>query len=155
VANVGNMRFIPGAFNIVPERIDLSLELRAANSSIFDALEIALLEQARYEAQRFKLELKIQPLGKHSPTQMNVSVQEAIRQASADLGFRTISLNSGAGHDAQSMAAVCPSGMLFVPSVNGTSHSAREFTKWQDCVNGANVLLQACMVLSFLLGEQS
>jgi len=52
---------------------------------------------------------------------------------------------SGAGHDAQAMARICPAGMIFVPSAGGFSHSAREFTEWDDCVNGANVLLQAAV----------
>jgi N-carbamoyl-L-amino-acid hydrolase len=54
---------------------------------------------------------------------------------------------SGAGHDGQSLADMCPVGMIFVPSVDGASHSPREFTKWEDCVNGANVLLQAALRL--------
>jgi len=56
-------------------------------------------------------------------------------------------LPSGAIHDAQSLVDVCPVGMIFVPSVNGTSHSPFEFTKWEDCVNGANVLLHAALRL--------
>jgi beta-ureidopropionase / N-carbamoyl-L-amino-acid hydrolase len=54
-------------------------------------------------------------------------------------------LPSGAGHDAQSFASLCPTGMIFVPSVDGISHSPRELTEWQDCVNGANVLLKAAL----------
>ena len=55
---------------------------------------------------------------------------------------------SGAGHDAQNMAAVMPMGMIFVPSVGGVSHSPKELTAWQDCANGANVLLEAVLDLA-------
>ena len=55
---------------------------------------------------------------------------------------------SGAGHDAQNMAAVMPMGMIFVPSVGGVSHSPKELTAWQDCANGANVLLEAALDLA-------
>jgi acetylornithine deacetylase/succinyl-diaminopimelate desuccinylase-like protein len=59
-----------------------------------------------------------------------------------------MSLSSGAGHDGQSFDGLCPVGMIFVPSGDGASHSAREFTEWEDCVNGANVLLQTALRLS-------
>jgi N-carbamoyl-L-amino-acid hydrolase len=54
---------------------------------------------------------------------------------------------SGAGHDAQMMAQLTPMGMIFVPSVDGVSHSPKELTAWQDCANGANVLLHAVLGL--------
>jgi beta-ureidopropionase / N-carbamoyl-L-amino-acid hydrolase len=56
-------------------------------------------------------------------------------------------LPSGAGHDAQQIAALCPMGMIFVPSVAGISHSPRELTTWEDCARGANVLLGAVLEL--------
>jgi N-carbamoyl-L-amino-acid hydrolase len=70
-------------------------------------------------------------------------VRDAIEQAACGLGLSTTLLHSGAGHDAQHMTVVCPSGMLFVPSVDGLSHSPRELTRDQDCINGARVLLGA------------
>jgi len=60
----------------------------------------------------------------------------------------TLELVSGAGHDAQALAAVTPSGMIFVPSVGGVSHDPAEHTHWQDCVNGANVLLASALALA-------
>ena len=78
---------------------------------------------------------------------MNDEVQQAFIRACDDLGLSHVSLTSGAGHDGQSLADLCPVGMIFVPSKDGASHSPREFTKWGDCVNGANVLLQAALRL--------
>ena len=78
---------------------------------------------------------------------MSDIVQRAYADACDDLGLTYVSLTSGAGHDAQSLADFCPVGMIFVPSVDGASHSPREFTKWEDCVNGANVLLQTALSL--------
>jgi N-carbamoyl-L-amino-acid hydrolase len=57
-------------------------------------------------------------------------------------------LSSGASHDGQALADLCPVGMIFVPSVAGASHSWREMTEWADCVNGANVLLQTVLGFS-------
>ncbi len=147
VANVGIMQFAPGAFNIVPERVSLALELRAADAPAFARLETVLLERAYQEAQRFGLGLESEFLGRHMPAPMSVEAQAAIAQAAQALGLRYMSLASGAGHDAQSLSKLCPAGMIFVPSQGGASHSAREYTAWEDCVNGANVLLGAALRL--------
>jgi acetylornithine deacetylase/succinyl-diaminopimelate desuccinylase-like protein len=148
VVNIGRMEFTPGAFNIVPARVDLSLEFRSADESEFDRLDAALIALARAEAERFGLELRSDFRGRHAPTPMSASVQQAFAGSCDALGLTHISLVSGAGHDGQSFAGVCPMGMIFVPSLNGTSHSPYEFTKWEDCVNGANVLLQTVLKLA-------
>jgi N-carbamoyl-L-amino-acid hydrolase len=62
----------------------------------------------------------------------------------------SIPLTSGAGHDAQMLAPLCPSGMIFIPSEGG-SHSGREFAAWEDCCNGANVLLQSALKLADMI----
>jgi len=147
VVNIGKMDFTPGAFNIVPARVDVSLEFRSPDEDEFKRLDAALLLLASTEATRFGLELTYENLGKHSPSMMSDKVQRAYSEACDDLGLTHTSLTSGAGHDGQSLADLCPVGMIFVPSVNGTSHSPKEFTKWEDCVNGANVLLQAALRL--------
>jgi N-carbamoyl-L-amino-acid hydrolase len=145
VVNIGNTQFTPGAFNIVPARVDVSLEFRSAEASEFDRLDAALLDLAYTEAKRFGLDLNADFLGRHEPTPMSDLTQRAFIDSCDVLGLSHTSLVSGAGHDGQSFAGICPMGMIFVPSVNGTSHSPSEFTKWEDCVNGANVLLQAVL----------
>jgi N-carbamoyl-L-amino-acid hydrolase len=148
VVNVGRMEFSPGAFNIVPARVDLSLEFRSADEAEFERLDSALLTLAREEAKRFGLDLIVEPLGKHSPCLMDGTIQSTFAAACDDLGLTHMSLTSGAGHDGQSFDGLCPVGMIFVPSVDGASHAPREFTRWEDCVNGANVLLQTVLRLA-------
>jgi len=148
VVNVGDMEFDPGAFNIVPGRVTASLEFRALEEKVLQQLETSLLELAHHEAQRFNLKLEIEFLGRHAPAPMNVIIQNTILKAAQTLELATISLASGAGHDAQSLASICPAGMVFVPSIGGISHSPEEFTTWQDCVNGTNLLLQTVLELA-------
>lgn len=148
VVNLGKMEFTPGAFNIIPAQVDVSLEFRSPDEEEFKKLDAELLSLAKAEATRYGLELKNQFLGRHSPSIMSDVVQNAYTGACDDLGLSHVSLTSGAGHDGQSLADLCPVGMIFVPSVDGASHSPREFTKWEDCVNGANVLLQAALKLA-------
>jgi N-carbamoyl-L-amino-acid hydrolase len=148
VVNVGNMKFSPGAFNIVPAQVDVALEFRSVDEEKFQRLDSILLGHAQEAANRFGLELKIESLGKHSPSLMDNHIRDTFASACDDLGLNYMSLPSGAGHDGQSFEGICPVGMIFVPSKDGASHSAREFTEWEDCVNGANVLLQAVLKLA-------
>jgi N-carbamoyl-L-amino-acid hydrolase len=148
VANVGHMRFEPGAFNVVPQVVTVALEFRASDADTLDEMETALLERASVEARRFGLGLEAEHLDSTAPTSMSNQVQEAIADASKALGLKHAYMPSGAGHDGQAMASICPTGMVFVPSVGGFSHSSKEFTAWEDCVNGANVLLQAALRLA-------
>jgi N-carbamoyl-L-amino-acid hydrolase len=148
VVNIGDMHFEPGAFNIIPEHVTASLEFRAPEDNVFTQLDKALIELAHQEAERFNLDLEIEFLGKHAPAPMSQQVQNTILKAAQTLDLAAIPLASGAGHDAQSLADLCPTGMIFVPSIDGVSHSPREFTKWKDCINGANLLLQTVLEIA-------
>jgi N-carbamoyl-L-amino-acid hydrolase len=147
VATVGDMRFHPGAFNIVPGSARVSLELRSLERAQLDALEAALLEAARAAAAQHALGVDVTPVGHWEPTALDAGVRDAIETAAEGLGLSALELPSGAGHDAQALAGITPSGMIFVPSVGGVSHNPREHTEWQDCVNGANTLLHTALEL--------
>jgi N-carbamoyl-L-amino-acid hydrolase len=148
VATVGNMAFEPGAFNVVPQVVTASLEFRADDEAKLDEMEARLRQKAASAAGDFGLDLEFQHLDSTAPAHMHEQVQQAFANACGMLDLSHTFLPSGAGHDAQCLASFCPSGMIFVPSVDGYSHSAREFTAWQDCVNGANVLLHAALTLA-------
>ncbi|MCP4711757.1 MAG: Zn-dependent hydrolase [Planctomycetes bacterium] len=148
VVNVGLMEFSPGAFNVVPETVNVSLQFRADQQEKMDRMEAALLLQAAQDADRFSLRLETEKLEKVAPVEMNPQVQNAIAQACQDVNLSHTMLPSGAGHDAQTLAPVCPTGMIFVPSVDGFSHSPQEFTEWDDCYNGVNTLLHSALILA-------
>ena len=145
VVNIGWIRFEPGAFNIVPAVARLAMEYRAADEATFQQLGEALLKLAKQESVRLGLGLELQALGTHLPAPLDAHLQDLIRQSAKTLGLKQISLPSGAGHDAQMLSAICSAGMIFIPSQGGASHSPREFSEWQDCLNGANVLLQTTL----------
>jgi len=148
VANIGRLEFAPGASNIVPARADFLLEFRSPDENQLMELDTALMKLAREKAEQFGLQVTAEPLAKHTPNPMSAEMQNAFKGACDDLSLSSVVLASGAIHDAQSLVDICPVGMIFVPSVNGTSHSPKEFTQWEDCVNGANVLLQAALRLA-------
>lgn len=147
VGTVGDMRFEPGTFNVIPDAARVSIEFRSPEPAQLDALELALHREARGSAERHALDVNGTVVGRWEPAALDPGVRGAIARATTPLGLTAIELASGAGHDAQALAAVTPSGMIFVPSAGGVSHDAREQTPWEDCVNGANVLLGATLEL--------
>jgi N-carbamoyl-L-amino-acid hydrolase len=148
VGTVGDLAVQRPAFNVVPGSVRILLELRAPADEQLDELEAAVLAAADEEAQSAGLELAVEPVGRWPAVGLDPSIQEATMRAAQALGLRPLALASGAGHDAQALAAITPAGMIFVPSVGGISHDPDERTCWEDCVNGANVLLATALQLA-------
>ena len=148
VATVGDVRVEPGAFNVVPGRARLRLECRSLHAPEVESLAGALTDLANATARTAGVEVTVEPVGRVVPAPTAETVRAALAGAAADLGLTTMELPSGAGHDAQSLAAITPSGMVFVPSIGGVSHDPAEETAWADCLNGANVLLNAAVRLA-------
>jgi len=153
VATVGDVRVEPGAFNVVPGRARLRLECRSLHAPEVESLASALTDLANETARTEGVEVTVEPVGRVAPAPTAETVRAALAGAAADLGLTTMELASGAGHDAQSLAAITPSGMVFVPSIGGVSHDPSEETAWPDCLNGANVLLNAAVRLAEAAGR--
>jgi len=148
VANVGEVRLHPGAFNVVPELARVSLEVRSLHDGELDALSDAARELAAQSAERWGLGLEIDAVGRWAPSPTDERARRAIAGAAQRLGLSSIEMPSGAGHDAQVMARITTAGMVFVPSREGISHHPDEDTDLQDCINGTNVLLGAALELA-------
>lgn len=148
VVNCGVVSVDPGAFNIVPERARLALEFRHPETGKLGAMREALLSLALHVVEVEGLGLEVEGLGVHEPASMHREVMSAIKNACNSLGLGYTDLASYAGHDTQVMAGITKAGMFFVPSVGGASHSPRELTKNEDCINAGNVLLHTVMRLA-------
>ncbi|MCM3871647.1 MAG: M20/M25/M40 family metallo-hydrolase, partial [Pyrinomonadaceae bacterium] len=150
VGTVGKIQAFPGAFNIVPGKVTTSLGLRDLDASkvqvIFEKIqaEVRQIETATGTKFEFKQVNASQP----APT--DARFRRVIDDAARQLGLTTKLMPSGAGHDAQEIAHLCPVGMIFVPSRDGISHSPREFSEPADITNGANVLLHTLLKLDAL-----
>jgi N-carbamoyl-L-amino-acid hydrolase len=155
VVNVGQITFRPGAFNIVPGEAELALEFRAPDKDTMDELETALLGLANVISRQYGLGLDVSPAGGCVPAPMSARAQAAITAAADSLALTHMPLVSGAGHDAQSLAPITHAGMIFIPSRDGVSHSHHEFSAWEACVDGANVLLRAALNLIQFTAENA
>ncbi|HEV2116063.1 MAG TPA: Zn-dependent hydrolase [Terriglobales bacterium] len=145
VGTVGHIEVYPNATNVVPGLVKHSIELRDLSPEKLARLGEEIRRQAQQIARETNTEITITHLENDPPAMASPQIQAQIEQAAAGLGLKTMRLPSGAGHDAQMMAKLAPMGMIFVPSVGGISHSPKEFTRWSDCANGANVLLQTIL----------
>jgi N-carbamoyl-L-amino-acid hydrolase len=147
VGTVGHLEVFPNARNVVPGVVKHSIELRDLSPEKIARLGDEIQKRAQDIAQETKTDISMKKVEHDPPAVATPAIQSQIEAAAAGLGLKTMRLPSGAGHDAQVVAKLGPMGMIFVPSVNGISHSPKEFTRWQDCANGANVLLQTVLAM--------
>jgi N-carbamoyl-L-amino-acid hydrolase len=148
VTTIGVVDVRPGVPNIVPERAALLQELRDPDPLVLDRLTSRTLQAARRVARRRGLVLEVEHLMRAEPVRMSPRIQSEIESAARTLGLPTRRMSSGAGHDAQVLAAVTDAGMLFVPSQGGRSHRPDEWTDWAALERGANVLLATLLRLA-------
>ena len=99
-------------------------------------------------AERWGLGLELDAVGRWAPALTDERARRAIAGAAQRLGYSAIEMPSGAGHDAQVMARITTTGMVFIPSRDGISHHPDEHSDLQDCINGTNVLLGAALALA-------
>jgi beta-ureidopropionase / N-carbamoyl-L-amino-acid hydrolase len=145
VATVGKIAAHPGAPNVIPGRVELTLEIRDLDMAKIATLQSAIEEQARKIASRNETSVSFEKYYESRGAPADDRLREVIRKSAEALGLTTLSLPSGAGHDAQSLALLAPMGMIFVPSVDGISHSPKELTLPEDVEAGANVLLSSVL----------
>jgi beta-ureidopropionase / N-carbamoyl-L-amino-acid hydrolase len=145
VGTVGRLVVYPNAPNVVPGLVKHSIELRDLSPEKIARMGQEIRRQAQQIAQETSTEISIRKLENDPAAMASPQIRSQIEKAAASLGLKSMRLPSGAGHDAQIMAKLGPMGMVFVPSVQGISHSPRELTRWSDCANGANVLLHTIL----------
>jgi len=141
VATIGRVELVPGAANVVPGRAEFSLEVRDIDADVLANLGVAFRRVTSAIARRRDLMFEFEIISELDPVRCDHGIMQSVREAAKDLGIQAMQLPSGAAHDTQMMARIARSGMVFVPSQGGRSHSAAEWTAWSDIESGANVLL--------------
>ncbi|MGH9875525.1 MAG: Zn-dependent hydrolase [Pyrinomonadaceae bacterium] len=147
VGTVGRIQALPGAPNVIPGKVVLSLELRDLDAEKIKSLYERIYAEAQQIAAASKTKFDFKEINVNIPAPTDALVRQLIFYSAKELGLSTKLMPSGAGHDAQDMARLAPVGMIFVPSVGGISHSPREYSKPQDITNGASVLLHTLLKL--------
>ena len=147
VATVGRLVAEPGAPNVIPGRVTMSLEIRDLSMEGIERVYSAIRGAAARlgEASGMTYDFEQFYVSRAAPTDLRI--RDLIAAEAEGLGLQASRMPSGAGHDAQSIALLCPVGMIFVPSIDGISHAAAERTAPADIVNGSNVLLRTLLAI--------
>ncbi len=143
VATVGVAQVQPGAINVIPAKVDFTLDARAPDDAVRHAMVQDILTECEAAAQRRGVDLTIEPFMESPATPMDKDLMERLEDAVRSTGIEPLRLASGAGHDAVAMAGLCPSAMLFVRCKGGISHNPAESITVEDADVAARVLVEA------------
>jgi N-carbamoyl-L-amino-acid hydrolase len=141
VATVGCMSFEPNAINVIPSRATFTVDLRDPDEGRLQAEEAALAAHLKELAAAEEVTISVERLARFEPVTFDRRIVELVEDAAQKRGLTSKRMTSGAGHDAQMIARIAPSAMIFVPSIGGISHNPREHTPDAALVAGANILL--------------
>ncbi|MDN4608457.1 M20 family metallo-hydrolase [Sporosarcina highlanderae] len=140
VGTVGVFSIQPGAMNVVPGTADLYVDIRGTNREsrmrVVDTLKTSVTEVAKTRG----LDIWMDELSSEEPVQMDKILVAELKSICEKKGVTWLEMPSGAGHDSMNMAALCPTGMIFVPSKDGLSHNPAEYTSMEQLMEGAEVL---------------
>ena len=150
VCTVGKIDLHPNLTNVVPARATLTLDVRNTEEKILQIAESKIKDFLAQIAVSEGVEIKTRQLARFEPVIFDDRVIDLVESIAKEQNNSVQRMPSGAGHDAQMLARVCPAGMIFVPSVEGISHNAAEFTDEADLNAGANILLHTMLALTTL-----
>ncbi len=143
VATVGRLVPTPNTRNVIAGRVELSVDLRDLDDAKIQRFAERFRQIGREIGDATDTTFTFRDVTSSKPAVSDPALVEAVEASATSLGLSSRRMPSGAGHDAQMMALICPMAMIFVPSVGGVSHSPREFTKPEDVAAGVDVLLNA------------
>ncbi len=147
VGTCGQMRVQPGGRNVIPGEATMSVEVRDLDQAVADRVLNSLRETAAEIAKRRGLGLDLGGVSLNKGALMDGRMQDIIESSARVLGLSSRRMPSGAGHDAMNLAPLVPTGMIFVPSKAGVSHSPKEWTSKEQCATGAEVLLRTVLAV--------
>lgn len=148
VGTVGNIKVNPGVMNVIPGLAEMWVDIRGVDhDSIVETVQ-ELKDEISIIAEAEGTTVAIEVLTSDKPVRLHQSVSAAVEQACKDLKVSYRRMNSGAGHDAMHMAALCPTGMIFIPCARGISHNPEEFAAPDDIMTGIDVLTRTLRSLA-------
>jgi N-carbamoyl-L-amino-acid hydrolase len=145
VSTVGEIQNYPNSRNIIPDKVHFTVDIRSWDDE--HALKAWELVRKDFQdiAARRGCPIRIEETWRVEHAPFDQKLVQMVMDSAKDLGYSYLHMVSGAGHDASYMNQVCPTAMIFVPSIGGRSHVEVENTTWEDCEAGANVLLHCVL----------
>lgn len=151
VYTMGRMHVLPNIHTVIPNKATFTLEARHQDPKKIQLLHTFL---TKLPTEMNGCTVRFEKLWGRDTVVFDKAICEAVAQSAEQLSYSAHHMYSGAGHDAQFMASIAPSAMIFVPSLNGKSHCEEEYTSYEDCAKGTNVLLQAVLKMQKQIIQQ-
>jgi N-carbamoyl-L-amino-acid hydrolase len=148
VGTIGKIDLIPNLINVIAARATITVDLRNTDEGLLQQAEHALATYLKELEQSEGVTITARRLARFEPVSFDAALADRIAHHAQALGLSQQRMTSGAGHDAQMLARICPTSMIFVPSVGGISHNPAEHTAQEDLIAGANVLLASLTELA-------
>ncbi|MBK1891819.1 Zn-dependent hydrolase [Undibacterium sp. 14-3-2] len=150
---VGMVQVFPNSRNVIPGEVKFSIDLRNVSSELLDTMHQEMLAFVEQTSNNSGLQISVERVSYYPPCPFHPDCVDAVRNATAMLGYSTMDVVSGAGHDAIYTARLAPSGMIFVPCKDGISHNEIEDAKPEHLAAGCNVLLHAMLAKAQVSGD--
>jgi N-carbamoyl-L-amino-acid hydrolase len=148
VATMGKVDLHPNLINVIAARAKVTVDLRNTDEALLARAEAKFAEFLRRLADDEGVKIETKSLARFEPVVFDKGIASLIARTAAKLGHSCRPMTSGAGHDAQMMARICPTAMIFVPSIKGISHNPAEYTEPAHLAAGADVLLHSLLELA-------
>ena len=148
VATVGALALRPNLINVVPNQAVFAVDLRNTDEAKLAEAEARVAAHIAEVAAAERVDVQARVLARFQPVIFDAGLVDRVEHHAKALGRSTRRMPSGAGHDAQMMQRLCPTAMIFVPSVDGLSHNVKEHTEADDLVAGAEILLNLMLELA-------
>lgn len=148
VATVGKLDLAPDLVNVVPRSAVLTVDLRNTDEATLQEAESRLADELARLAAGEGVTVETRRLARFDPVEFDARIVDLVERTAKQQGLSTRLMSSGAGHDAQMLARLCPAGMIFIPSAGGISHNPAEYSSPEDIVAGADLLLQTVLALA-------
>jgi N-carbamoyl-L-amino-acid hydrolase len=148
VCTVGKIDLQPNLINVVPKSATLTLDVRNTDENILQEVELKIAQKIKEISENEGVRVSSRVLARFEPVQFDERLIDLVETLARTHNRSVMRMPSGAGHDAQMLARVCPTSMIFTPSVEGISHNPAEFTHTDDLVAGANILLDTMWTLA-------
>ncbi|MGF6641592.1 Zn-dependent hydrolase [Paraburkholderia sp. MM6662-R1] len=149
MGGVGQMRFFPNSRNVLPAKVVFTVDLRSPDERKLNVMRADVEREAAAVCEDLNVDCAIEAIGHSEPVTYDAGLVSTVRQAAEQLGYRSMDIISGAGHDACWTARVAPTTMIFCPCVGGVSHNEAEAISEDWAAKGANVLLHSVIASAF------
>lgn len=141
MATASTVQVKPNAMNVIPGQVEIGIDIRSIDDALKESMEAFIQEKCIHLEQMFNVDISIETLVNDSSTFLDVQMMDHLKQIGASFGYKSLVMESGAGHDVMNMATRWPSGLIFIPCWEGLSHHPQEYASLEDLEMGVEMII--------------